>query len=157
VTLDELLAREAIRDLVVRYNSNGDTGRFEQVWDLFVEDAVMEVGTARGERTVYQGLEEVKRIFTGAQGRVLDQGAAGTTAYVRHFTATHQIDVVDDNHAAGRCYFAVIIGNGDGDGGLDHWGRYIDDYVKVDGGWRFQVRRVYVDGAIESSWFSRGD
>jgi hypothetical protein len=30
-----LVARESIRDLVARYNANGDTGRFAQVLDLF--------------------------------------------------------------------------------------------------------------------------
>jgi hypothetical protein len=28
----ELIAREGIRDLVTRYNSNGDTGRLEQLF-----------------------------------------------------------------------------------------------------------------------------
>ena len=29
----ELFAREGIRDLVARYNSNGDTGRFGPEWE----------------------------------------------------------------------------------------------------------------------------
>jgi SnoaL-like domain len=156
MTLDELLAREAIRDLVTRYNSNGDTGRFEHLWELFVDDAVMEVGPSRGERTVYRGLEEVKKVFTRAQDRVQDQGPSKPNTYIRHFTATHQIDLLDADHASGRCYFAVIIGNDEG-GGLDHWGRYVDDYVRADDRWRFQRRRVYVDGATEASWFSPRD
>src|SRR3954470_1238678 len=39
----ELLAREAIRDLVARYNANGDTGRIDQVVALFAPDAVLDV------------------------------------------------------------------------------------------------------------------
>ena len=31
----ELVARESIRDLVARYNANGDSGRFDQVLELF--------------------------------------------------------------------------------------------------------------------------
>src|SRR5579864_7356005 len=34
----ELIAREAIRDLVARYNANADTGRFDQVMELFSPD-----------------------------------------------------------------------------------------------------------------------
>ena len=34
MTLDELIARESIRDLVARYNANGDSGRFDQVVEL---------------------------------------------------------------------------------------------------------------------------
>ena len=37
----ELTARESIRDLVARYNANADTGRFDQVLELFAPDAVM--------------------------------------------------------------------------------------------------------------------
>ncbi len=154
MTLDEVLAREGIRDVVARYNSCGDTGKFDRLWDLFADDAVMEVGPAHGERTTYTGLEEVKRIFTGAQDRVQAQAEAAAPTYIRHFTATHQIDLVDADHATGRCYFAVIIGAVSGPGGLDHWGRYIDEYVRLDGTWRFQRRRVYVDGRTETSWFA---
>ena len=118
MTLDELLAREAIRDLVVRYNSNGDTGRFEQLWVLFADDAVMEVGPAHGERTTYSGLEQVKLIFTGAQQRVRDRAEQVRPTYIRHLTATHQIDLVDADHASGRCYFAVIVGDVGGEGGM---------------------------------------
>ena len=154
MTLDDLLAREGIRDLVARYNSYGDTGKFDQLWPLFAHDAVMEVGPARGERRIHTGIDEVKEIFLGAQGRVDGQDAAAATTYIRHFTATHQIDLVDADHATGRCYFAVIIGNAVESGGVDHWGRYIDEYVRVDSVWKFQRRRVYVDGNVASSWFA---
>jgi hypothetical protein len=147
--LEDLLAREGIRDLVARYNSYGDSGRFDPLFELFAQDAVMETGDAGGELTVYDGRENVKRIFTGAQARVQQQAATAGPTYIRHFTATHQIDLVDADHATGRCYFAVIM-----DGGLDHWGRYIDRYVRIDGGWRFEHRRVYVDGRRPTSWFA---
>lgn len=154
MTLDDLLAREGIRDLVTRYNSYGDTGKFEQLFELFVDDAVMEVGPARGDRESYDGLEQLKKIFTGAQGRVQAQDERAATTYIRHFTATHQIDLVDVDHATGRCYFAVIIGNAIDARGVDHWGRYIDEYVRVGESWKFQRRRVYVDGQMPNSWFA---
>jgi SnoaL-like domain len=69
--------------------------------------------------------------------------------YVRHFTATHQIDLVDDDHATGRCYFAVIM-----DSGLDHWGRYVDRYVRFEGDWKFEGRQVFVEGTSGTSWFA---
>ena len=40
----ELEARESIRDIVARYNANGDSGRFDEVMVLFAPDAVMQVG-----------------------------------------------------------------------------------------------------------------
>lgn len=54
----QLLARESIRDLVARYNANGDTGRFSQVRELFSVDAVMDIGDGK----VYRGLDEVMTI-----------------------------------------------------------------------------------------------
>ncbi len=157
MNLDDLLAREGIRDLVARYNSYGDTGKFDQLFALFADDAVMEVGQARGERDTYDGLEQVKLIFTGAQGRVRAQDERAATTYIRHFTATHQIDLIDADHASGRCYFAVIIGNAIDAGGLDHWGRYLDEYVRIAGVWKFQRRRVYVDGQMPGSWFAANE
>jgi len=137
----EVVAREGIRDVVARYNSNGDSGRFDQLVELFAPDAVMELPA----RTC-TGRAEILSIFTGVQERVR---AGDAPAYVRHYTATHQIDLVDETHATGRCYFAVLT-----PAGLDHWGRYIDRYRVVDGRWRFAFRRVTVDGAVEGSVFA---
>jgi uncharacterized protein (TIGR02246 family) len=131
----EIEAREAIRDLVARYNANGDTGRFTEVMELFVPDAVMIVD---GE--VKTGLEEILTIFTAVR--------ANLTSYVRHMTATHQIDLVDNDHARGRCYYQVLTS-----AGLDHWGRYVDEYQHHEGRWRFTERRVTVDGRSPTSIF----
>lgn len=138
----EVIAREEIRDLVTRYNSNGDTGRFEQVMELFADDAVMDV--PGGER---RGKEEILTIFTGTRQRL---GAADVVgpAYVRHHTATHQIDLIDETHATGRCYYKVISPIG-----VDHWGRYIDEYRKVDGRWMFARRKVTNEGQSPGSLF----
>jgi hypothetical protein len=40
------------------------------------------------------------------------------------------------------------------EGGLDHWGRYLDRYVRIADQWRFAERRVFVDGQREGSWFA---
>lgn len=137
----QLLAREGIGDLVARYNSNGDAGRFEQVMELFTADAVMEFGDR-----VYTGHEEILTIFTGTRDRVR---GGETPGYVRHFTATHQIDLIDETTATGRCYFAVVSPTG-----LDHWGRYLDEYRAVDGRWLFARRRIRVDGVSPTSTVS---
>lgn len=141
----EVTAREAIRDVVTRYNANGDTGRFEQVMECFADDAVMI--TPGGE---YRGKDEILTIFTGAQDHLeaTAQATVAPPAYVRHHTSTHQIDLIDETHAKGRCYFNVITPIG-----LDHWGRYVDEYRVVDGRWLFSSRRVSVDGQMPNSTF----
>jgi hypothetical protein len=137
----EVAARESIRDLVARYNANGDTGRVPQVLELFAPDAVMELGDP-GESTIHTGHDEIALIFTGTKDRwTAEAGDRGAPPYVRHCVATHQVDLVDEAHATGRCYFFVIMAHG-----IDHWGRYLDQYAVVDGDWRFTRRAVRVDG-----------
>jgi len=138
--LDELIAREAIRDLVARYNANADSGRFAQVLELFAPDAVMEIPGAR-----HDGREAIGAMFRSVRERVEDSATEGARSHLRHFTATLQIDVDDADHAHSRCYFAVLMPQG-----LDHWGRYVDDFVRIDGEWKFARRRVDTEGRREA-------
>jgi len=135
----ELIARESIRDLVARYNANGDTGRFDQVVELFAPDAVMDV-----DGTLYEGREQIRTIFTGAAESLAEQSGP---RLLRHHTSTLQIDVESETFARGRCYYQVLMTHG-----LDHWGRYIDEYAPVDGRWLFKRRREILDGSVEGSW-----
>jgi hypothetical protein len=137
----ELVARESVRDLVQRYNANGDSGRFDPLLELFAEDASMDV-----MGSVYRGHREIREFFEGvARGTGTQKGQKAS--FIRHFTSTHQIDVISENEARGRCYYAVLTDNG-----LDHWGRYVDEYRKVDGEWRFWKRKVSVDAGVPDGW-----
>lgn len=143
----ELEARESIRDIVTRYNANGDTGRFPQVLELFADDAVMETVTPDGTPRVYRGRDQIAGLFTGTRDRwSASAERRSAPAYIRHCVFTHQIDLVDRTHAKGRCYFQVLMAHG-----LDHWGRYIDEYELRDGRWLFTHRKVTTDGRIPSS------
>jgi 3-phenylpropionate/cinnamic acid dioxygenase small subunit len=145
VELWELVARESIRDLVARYNANGDTGRFAEVLELFAPDAVMEIPAG-----TYDGIERIETIFTGTQQRVkgLDPaktagGGGPARVYMRHHTSTLQIDLLDQTHAKSRCYYQVLMHHG-----VDHWGRYIDEFEVRDGRWLFTRRKVSLDGYV---------
>lgn len=139
----ELEAREDIRDLVARYNVNGDAGRIDALMTLFAEDAVMEVV---GQR-VYRGSTEIRALFTGATG---DGDAGDTVQLLRHHVSTHLIDLEGHERASGRSYFVVYTRDG-----VDHWGRYLDTYRKVSQRWRFTSRRVEVEGQIAGGWAER--
>ena len=67
--------------------------------------------------------------------------------HVRHFVATHQIDLEDETHARGRSYFVVIMPHG-----VDHWGRYLDEYGVRDGRWLITRRRAVSDGRTGASF-----
>ena len=152
VNPEEAVAREAIRDLVARYNGYGDAGRWEQLWELFAPDAVM-VLRRRGEdgERRHEGIDAIKGIFLGVADLVTGDRVARPPAYVRHFTATHVVDLLDADHAAGRLHFQVLT-----DAGLDHWGRYADRYVRTDGRWRFAERVVTTEGWTAASAFATG-
>ena len=137
----EVIAREEIRDLVTRYNSNSDTGRFPQLLELFDDTSVMTID----DGAPYSGTSEIINIFTNAKGRL---DSVDVPKYIRHYVATHQIDIESETAARGRCYFAVLTHIG-----LDHWGRYIDTYKKVNGKWLFDTRKVFVDGTSAGSTF----
>jgi 3-phenylpropionate/cinnamic acid dioxygenase small subunit len=152
----ELIARESIRDLVARYNANGDSGRFEEMLRVFADDASMELVAVDGTVRRYDGIGEVATIFTDTKATwdaSLGSGGSGAKAggttprhHIRHFTSTHQIDLVDESHARGRCYFAVLMPHG-----LDHWGRYVDEYGVRDGRWVITLRRAFSDGRMDRS------
>lgn len=132
----ELVARESIRDLVQRYNSTGDSGRFAETLALFAEDAVIERPDG-----LFEGLDAIEGQFQGAAGDLRHLAGPDGRMYMRHFTSTHQIDLVDRTHATGRCYYQVLLPKG-----LDHWGRYVDEYEERDGRWVFTRRKVTIDG-----------
>jgi ketosteroid isomerase-like protein len=146
----QLTARESIRDLVARYNATGDSGRFDETLALFAQDAVLEIVPDQ----CYRGHDEIRNMFTRAaspigarDGDDASNGSNGKGHHLRHFTATHQIDISGPDDAAGRCYFAVLT-----ERGLDHWGRYLDRYRRDDGRWLFATREVRIDGRVPGSW-----
>ena len=85
---------EAIRDLIARYNLYGDSGRFDELLRLFADDATMTV-----DGRSYDGKRAIRALFENAVGPAPE--------YVRHFTATHVVEVDGDRATAG-CYFQVL-------------------------------------------------
>jgi hypothetical protein len=144
VELWELVARESVRDLVARYNANGDNGRLDQMVALFTDDAVLETdgSSVKGHAAIHGFFADAARMFGGSRG----------FTHLRHFTSTQQIDIQSNIRATSRCYFAVIM-----DHGLDHWGRYLDDFGFVQERWLITGRRVLVDGRVANSVLVSGD
>jgi ketosteroid isomerase-like protein len=136
----ELVARESIRDIVARYNCNGDSGRIDAMMSLFARDAVLTVPGCDPQ----VGRDAIRNFFT-AVARPEDNSFVLESLH--HHTATHQIDIVDKQSAKGRSYFAVYTQKG-----LDHWGRYVDEYRCYNQQWTIQQRTVHVDGVTKGGW-----
>jgi hypothetical protein len=136
VQLDELIAREAIREIVAAYSHHADSGRFDELVALFSADGVLEI---KGEPVV-AGRDAI-RGYLGGVGR--DLADTSTTQMIRHFVANLRIEVTSPTEARGECYFLVVT-----DGGVDHWGRYRDQYRRDDDDWLFARRTVTTDGFV---------
>ena len=140
-----LLAREAIRDLIARYNIDGDAGRFDDQIDLFTEDGWIEIPGPRR----YEGRERLRELFTGAVGHGSSDSSPQRIAH--HVSSlVIDLDAGEPTSATGACYYAVLTGTG-----LDHWGRYKDVYRLENERWRFASRRVSVDGRVPGGWADR--
>lgn len=137
--VQELIAREEIRELVAAYAQLADSGRFDALLDLFADDATLEAGDFPAT-----GRDALRQFFAGT-GRSL--AAATTRPLIRHHVSNLRIALQGPDAATGSCYFFVVT-----ERGPDHWGRYRDRYVRTGGRWRFQQRTVRTDGFAPGSW-----
>jgi len=137
MTVAELIARESIRDTIARYGHCADTGRFDEMVQLFTEDGVLEIdgrGANRGRAAILSFLTQTKQTLQAGAER----------PFIRHHVNSILIDVISDDEARAACYFFAITQNGP-----DHWGRYRDRLVRVGDRWLFAHRRVRLDGRKE--------
>jgi uncharacterized protein (TIGR02246 family) len=122
--IDEMLARDQIRELVHRYSFAADSKDYEAVAELFDP----EVDNGRFGK----GREATKAYYE----RLLSGMGDGE---VMHCIANHQVDFVDDAHAYGMCYVRAASYR---DGKASEvMACYVDDYVKREGRWYFARRR----------------
>jgi hypothetical protein len=144
VTLDELIARESVRDTYTRYNHAGDRGRLDELAECFTEHGILELkGRFRA-----QGRREIVEALTDATSEVprAERPPPGMHHIMRHYVTNLLFTSVDAERIRSEAYFAVFLVDA-----VDHWGRYRDELVPVDGRWLFDHRRVSLDGRRQES------
>jgi hypothetical protein len=151
----ELVARESIRDRIARWNSNGDAGRMDQMVLVLAPDVEFQAA----ESEVLHGRDAVLGFLTGVKGDKAESTQtaappktgrylpAGKRPSLRHFTSTPTIDFESETRAQVRTYYAVL-----STFGLDHWGRYLDEFSVVDGEWLITKRTVTTEGVDPEGW-----
>ena len=141
----ELLAREAIRDLLARYTWSGDRGRSHDLAHCFLPDGVLDVGEHGGR---WEGRSRIEAELDAIAQRVAASGDAPTP--VNHHLSSTMISLSDPTSGWVNSYFCVFTASG-----ADHWGRYRDRVAldPTDGHWRFEERIVLVTGVAEGSRF----
>jgi uncharacterized protein (TIGR02246 family) len=135
----EAIAREAIRDVIARYNHAGDRGNLDALLACFTADGVLDlegIPPLRGRDAIRRHLEGVVR----------DLAANTSRATLRHHVSSVLIELTGTDSANASSYFATYT-----EIGLDHWGRYQDRLVRLSGAWLLSHRRVRVDGAVPGS------
>ncbi len=144
--LCEFEARDSIRGVVARYNANGDSGRFEAVLELFTDDArSSSARTDRQSRTkAFMASPNFSQRPDGRGSRLPRHEVPCPMSVISLPRNRSNID--DAGHARDRSYVAVVMAHG-----LDHWGRYIDEYVRQDGRWLISYRRAVTDGRAAGS------
>jgi hypothetical protein len=149
----ELIARESIRDRIARWNSNGDAGRMAEMVTVLapeVEFSIRDGEVMHGRDAVLDsllGVKDGKAATSEAPaptGRYLPPGKRPS---IRHHTSNPTIDFESDTRARVRTYYAVLSSFG-----LDHWGRYLDEFGVVDGEWLITKRTVTTEGVDPDGW-----
>ena len=128
--IDALLAREAIRDLPVRYCDCVWRDDMAGLTNLFHPDGSFIV-IRDGRETTISGHEDLRKFFDQA-----------TDFMPRPFIHNHVVELNDADSATGRCYLDLRSAKNNMD-----WlgtGYYEDDYARTDSGWVFKSRRFHV-------------
>ena len=122
---------EAIKRLKARYCLYCDDDHNpDGVAGLFVEDGVWDGGERRGR---YEGREAIRRFFPEV-GRQ-------RYSFSMH-PALNPIITVDGDTGHGSWYLLMAATVRDGNQAVWNSGRYEEDYVRVDGAWKFRSLRI---------------
>lgn len=151
MTLDDMLAREAIRHTMARYTLAGDRLRVEEFTAVFTEDAVLESeGVPPEDAFCYRGRDQISQWITRWTERTADPDAPTHRAtFVRHHLATCLIELGDPGAATARTYWTAYT-----DIGPDHGGYYVDRFEKTASEWLIAHRRVRLDWRSPDSLFT---
>lgn len=133
--IDELVHRQAITDVMHAYCRCADQNHNDEQAELFAEDGIADWG--RGE---LRGRAEISAYLAEALSRY---------AATSHHVSNIEIDLTDDRTATATSY--VIAWHRHVDPGADDFtlfGRYDDEWVRTDDGWKIARRGLRAAGAM---------
>lgn len=133
MTMEEMLAREEIRQLMALYNTAGDRGVIDEMLGCFTQDAVLEV----------KGVRSVGRSGIDAYFRAIQESGflvGGDRRPARHHISTSRVEFHGADAAQAWTYFQLMRA-----GVAIQTGIYVDRLVRRDGKWVFAERRVKLD------------
>jgi len=151
MTLEQMLAREAIRATMERYTTAGDRLRLADFLSAFTADAIFESeGVPAADAFHYEGREQIKAWLTRWSEHARDADAPTHQAtFVRHHLSTSQIELTGADTARARTYWTAWT-----DIGPDHCGYYLDEFRREGDEWLIAHRRVRLDWRSPQSLFT---
>ncbi|WP_234834846.1 nuclear transport factor 2 family protein [Mycolicibacterium stellerae] len=131
----ELAIRESVRQTLADYTAGTDRNRITDVAACFTPDGILKI--SRGEPMV--GPDAIVAALRMQVDRFAT--AAVPLTHVRHHVSSVKFGVVTRDRVEVSSYFLAVTNIG-----VDHWGRYRDVLVPVDGRWLFASREAVADG-----------
>lgn len=149
MTLDDVIARESIRDTIAGYTIAGDSRDAEAFARLFAEDAILEfAGYPPLPGFCNEGRDEIRNRISGWSSIPGEDPSMRNTSFIRHNLTTSRIELTGADTARAKTYFLVFT-----DIGPDHSGTYTDELVRQDDRWLFAHRRIALDWRSPDSLF----
>lgn len=140
----ELEVRESVRQTMADYTAATDRFDLRALAACFCDDGVLEF---TGGVEPLTGPAQIEAGLGAAMARPLEsEQPRRAPTHVRHHVSSIRFASVARDRAEVSSYFAVHT-----DIGPDHWGRYRDVLVPVNGRWLFAHRRIGVDAFAANS------
>ncbi|MBO9378019.1 nuclear transport factor 2 family protein [Sphingomonas histidinilytica] len=143
MSLQELIDKDAIEQVYVRYCEIVDSKSFDRMDEVFTEDCVGDYSQALGPGVISPNRAS---LIASMHANLGPQSSCGAT---HHNVLNFRIGVDGDEARAKVHYYAVHRGRGAQEGALySMWGQYADELRRTPAGWRV-ARRVYTVALTE--------
>lgn len=149
MTLEEMLAREAIRATMAKCTQAGDSLRAEEYAACFTEDGILQTKGPEGAQGLdLHGRAQILAWQGGWRDKPAETNAPRSARFARHNLTTCKIELTGPDTARARTYWMVMT-----DIGPDHCGVYQDTFRKVGEDWLIAHRKVTTEWNAADSHF----
>jgi hypothetical protein len=143
-SIQAVVDRTLIRELMDRYGVVHDHGTPEEYADLFADDGEIAAGAGPGTIKGRQAL--ITQARRDHERFDLEKGPDGKmTSIMRHLISNAQISITGENTAVGTCYVTTLVKKGAVGPAILSVSRYSDRYTKQNGRWRIQRREIALE------------